>query len=126
MFYKETIVYTLSYYYYYYNTFLMAHIINWARSRERSLVITLLELKNAFGEVHHNLIGEVLRYHHVPNHVQQLISALYTDFETSIITRDLNTPFLPVGRGVLQGKVTASVLSFSICALTHLFNTLKL
>ena len=98
-------------------TSLMAHIINRARSRQRSLVITLLDLKNAFGEVHHNLIGEVLRYHHVPNNVQQLISALYTDFKTSIITRDFNTSFLPVERRVLQGDCL-SPLIFNMC-----FNT---
>ena len=34
----------------------MAHIINQARTKQRSLEITLLDLKNAFGEVHHNLI----------------------------------------------------------------------
>ena len=32
----------------------MADIINKARTKQRSLVITLLDLKNAFGEVHHN------------------------------------------------------------------------
>jgi hypothetical protein len=39
----------------------MAHIINTARIKQRSVVITLLDLKNAFGELHHNLIHEVLR-----------------------------------------------------------------
>ena len=34
----------------------MAYIINKARTKQRSLVITLLDLKNAFGELHHNLI----------------------------------------------------------------------
>ena len=34
----------------------MADIINKARIRQRSVVITLLDLKNAFSEVHHNLI----------------------------------------------------------------------
>jgi hypothetical protein len=34
----------------------MANIINKAWIKQRSLVITLLDLKNAFGEVHHNLI----------------------------------------------------------------------
>ena len=38
------------------HTVQMAYIINQARSRQRSVVITLLDLKNAFGEVHHNLI----------------------------------------------------------------------
>ena len=42
----------------------MANIINKARIKQRSLVITLLDLKNAFGEVHHNLIQSVLGYHH--------------------------------------------------------------
>ena len=65
-------------------TSLMAYIINRARSRQRSLVITLFDLRNAFGEVHHNLIGQVLRYHHVPNHIKQLVSALNTDFRASM------------------------------------------
>ena len=34
----------------------IADIINKARIRQRSVVITLLDLKNAFGEVHHNLM----------------------------------------------------------------------
>ena len=38
----------------------MANIINTARSKQRSLIITLLDLKNAFGEVHHNLITSVV------------------------------------------------------------------
>ena len=68
------------------HTSLMAHIIYRARVRQRSLVITLLDLKNAFGEVHHNLISEVLRYHHIPIQVQNLIKNLYTGFKSSILT----------------------------------------
>ena len=64
----------------------MAHVINTARTKQRSIVITLLDLKNAFGEVHHNLIYEVLEYYHVPNHIKNLIATLYTNFQTSILT----------------------------------------
>ena len=42
------------------HTVQMGHVINQARVKQRSLVVTLLDLKNAFGEVHHNLIQEVL------------------------------------------------------------------
>ena len=56
----------------------MAHIINTARTKQRSLVITLLDLKNAFGELHHNLIYEVLRYHHIPDPINKLIKSVYT------------------------------------------------
>ena len=48
------------------HTSMMAHIINKARIKQRSAVITLIDLKNAFGEVYHNLISEVLCCHHVP------------------------------------------------------------
>ena len=88
----------------------MAHIINKARTKQRSLIITLLDLKNAFGEVHHNLIYEVLKYHHIPEHVENLIKDLYTDFQTSIITEQFHTPFINVGRGVLQGDCLSPLL----------------
>ena len=95
----------------------MAHIINQARTKQRSLVITLLDLKNVFGEVHHNLIQSVLCYHHIPDHIKILIKSLYTNFQTSIITSQFNTPFIHVGRGVLQGDFLSPLL-FNLC-----FNT---
>ena len=95
----------------------MADIINKARIRQRSVVITLLDLKNAFGEVHHNLIQSVLDYHHIPHHINSVVKSLYTDFQTSIITSDFNTPFISVGRGVLQGDCLSPLL-FNMC-----FNT---
>ena len=61
----------------------MADVINKARIRQRSLVITLLELKNAFGEVHHNLIKSVLDYHHIPDQIKAAIENLYTDFHVN-------------------------------------------
>ena len=48
------------------HTSMMAYILNKARLKQRSVVITLLDVKNAFGEVHHNLIKSVLDYHHIP------------------------------------------------------------
>ena len=91
----------------------MAHIINTARTKQRSIVITLLDLKNAFGEVHHNLIYEVLKYHHVPNHIKNLICSLYTYFQTSIITEQFNTPFIK--SVVAFFKAIVSVHFYSTC-----------
>ena len=88
----------------------MANIVNKARIKQRSMVITLLDLKNAFGEVHHNLLHEVLNYHHVPDNIKALVQSLYTDFNASIITSEFNTPFIRVGRGVLQGYCLSPLL----------------
>ena len=37
------------------NTSFMSHVIDKARIEQRSLLITLLDLENAYGEVDHNL-----------------------------------------------------------------------
>ena len=92
----------------------MANVINTARIKQKSLVITLLDLKNAFGEVHHNLIPEVLKYHHIPTHIQLLIHSLYSNFQTSIITSSFQTPYIVVARGVLQGDCL-SPITFNLC-----------
>ncbi|CAB4030630.1 Hypothetical predicted protein [Paramuricea clavata] len=97
----------------------MANIINKARIKQRSLVITLLDLKNAFGEAHHNLIQSVLGYHHIPNHMNNLIKSLYIDFKTSVITSEFRTHFIPVGRGVLQGDCLSPLL-FNMCFNTYI------
>ena len=50
----------------YEHTAQLAHIIWQAKKKQQSLVVvvvTLLDLKNAFSEVHHNLIPVVLDYH---------------------------------------------------------------
>ena len=49
------------------HTEILTHLIKDAKKHSRSLIITLLDLKNVFGEVHHELIKSALRYHHVPN-----------------------------------------------------------
>ena len=99
------------------HTAMMGTIINKARIKQRSLVITLLDLKNAFGEVHHNLTSSVLTYHHIPENIKSLISGLYTNFKTSIITDHYRSPAIPVCRGVLQGDCLSPLL-FNMC-----FNT---
>ena len=96
---------------------MMASIIDKSQIKQRSVVITLIDLKHAFGEVHHNLIKEVLIHHHVPSTIQTLISSLYDNFQTSIITDNFTAPAIPVGRGVLQGDCLSPLL-FNMC-----FNT---
>ena len=95
----------------------MANVINQARIKQRSLVVTLRDLKNAFGGVPHNLVSEILKCHHILDHMQQLILSLYLNFLTSILTNTFQTPFITVGRGVLQGGCS-SPLTFKLC-----FNT---
>ena len=51
----------------------LTHIINHARKKQRSLIITLLDLKTAFGEDSHDVLLSVLKYHHIPDHIINLV-----------------------------------------------------
>ena len=77
--------------------------IRHAKRKQKTLAVTLLYLKNAFGEVSHSLIPTVLQFHHIPREMQNIISELYSGFPTSIATKTFVTSTLQVEKGVHQG-----------------------
>ena len=105
------------------HTELLNYILNDARIRQRSVTVTLIDLKNAFGEVHHNLIKSILKIHHIPNEVISMIENLYTDYGISILTKNFITAPIPVERGILQGDCLSPLL-FNLCV-NSLINTIK-
>ena len=82
------------------------------KRHQRSLVPgDILDLCNVFGEVHHHLLPVVLRFHHMPDSVVQLIdSNLYQDFRMTVVTNSYSTRILHVGKGVLQGNCLSPLL----------------
>ena len=60
-----------------------------------------------------------LSYHQVPHHIKNVIASLYTDFKTSVIISKFHTPFITVGRGVLQGDCLSPLL-FNMCLNTFI------
>ena len=88
----------------------MSHIINHSRKQQWSVTITLIDLKNAFGEVHHSLIQSVLRYHYIPDEINRIVKILYNDFHLSIITNDFHTTYIALEKGVLQGDSLSPVI----------------
>lgn len=82
----------------------LSYVINHARKNQRNLVITLLDLKNAFGEVDHEL---------------DIYASTYAVFFISFATDEYLTPPITVKKGVLQGD-SLSLLFF------HLVITLTL
>ena len=72
----------------------MSHIINNSRNQQWSVTITLIDLKYAFGEVHHSLIQSVLHYHYIPDEINYIVKILYSDFRLSIVTYDSFSPLI--------------------------------
>ena len=92
-------------------------MINHARLKQRSLCVSLIDLKNTFGEVHHDLIKAVLDYHHVLPAMSTLVCSLCDGFKISVAGDGYVTNPIRVDRGVLQGD-SLSPLLFNMCVNT--------
>ena len=92
------------------HTELLSYIINHARLKQRQVIITLLDLKKAFGEIDHNVIMKVLEYHHFPEHIKSLVKAYYTNCKVSIGTGNFTTDPIVIEKGVLQGDCLSPLL----------------
>jgi len=102
------------------HTELLQYLMHHQKIHKREFYIILLDLKNAFGEVHHSLIRFSLLHHHVPPQTADLIMSQYQAFHLNITAKNctLQTGAIHVQRGVLQGD-TLSPLLFNL-----VFNTL--
>ena len=72
--------------------------------------MTLLDLRNAFGEVHHNLIDCILEHHHVPEDIREIVENLYCCFKISMLTDVFVTDFKHMEKVVLQGDCFSSLM----------------
>jgi len=81
---------------------LLTHLMKDAKRHQRSITITLLEFRNAFGDVSHTLIRSSLRYHHIPDGVIETFNHIYNGSMVGIAVNGACTPAIAVGKGVLQ------------------------
>ena len=100
-------------------------MINHARKRQRDLFATLIDLRNAFREVHHSVLNKVLEYHHVLNEVKSLIQNMYKDFNISIGTKCFITDQIKVERGLLQGRLPLTTIVQYVFQHTHINDKAK-
>ena len=56
------------------------------------------------------MIKNVLAYHYVPEAIQYLVTNLYANFHSYIISDHFSTPAVPFKRGVLQGDCLSPLL----------------
>ena len=98
----------------------LTYLLDNAKNKQRGLVVTLVDLQNAFGEVNHNFLSFVLKFHHLLDQIIHLINNLCSGYQISIVTNTFITPTITIEKGVLQGD-SLSPLLFNLC-----FNTLML
>ena len=99
---------------------MLSHLMYDAKRNMRCMVIALLDLKNAFGNIHHALIRSALNFHHVPSLFTDIFNSIYCTSNVCVSVNNKWTNSIRVECGVLKGD-PCSPLIFNIC-----FNTLML
>ena len=76
----------------------------------RQIVVTWIDLANAYGSVRHNLIQFALNWYGVPRMIQELIFDYYEKVMATVITKNWSTGFFLFDIGLFQGCVLSSIL----------------
>ena len=75
------------------HTFALLEAIRDAKESHRQIVITWLDLANAYGSIRHNLIQFALNWYHIPKEIQEMIYDYYEKLCAMIATNNWSTGF---------------------------------
>ena len=92
------------------HSFALVETLRRVKADKRAIVISWIDLANAYGSVKHNLIQFALNWYHVPKHIQGLIFDYYEKLRASVTTKDWNTNFFSFNIGLFQGCVLSTIL----------------
>ena len=90
---------------------LLSDALRDARAHQRSICISWLDLKNAFGSVRHSLIIFALQYYGFPEHFIQLVRSYYDHLSVVVaVAGILSTSAIHFALGVFQGCTLSPTL----------------
>ena len=92
------------------HAFALFEALKEAKTHKRQIVVTWIDLANAYGSVRHNLIQFALDWYHVPKKIQRLIFDYYEKLMAKIETQNWSTPFFLFDIGLFQGCVLSTIL----------------
>ena len=91
----------------------MSQLIREAKAEKKDLVVTWLDIANAYGSIPHSLIQIALRRAHVPDEICKLVESYYDNVEIRFTTKDFTTDWQRVEKGIITG-CTLSVVLFAL------------
>ena len=92
------------------HSFTLQQALQDARSRQNSIAVAWLDLKNAFGSISHKMVQFALRAYGVPLPFCQLIFALYNPLCARVSTPAWSTGYFSYQKGVFQGDPLSPVI----------------
>ena len=88
----------------------LAAALREAHTKHRSIAVCWLDLANAYGSAHHNLIQFSLQHYNAPSKLTEIVTSLYSDLQALITSPDWMTRPIPLKTGVYQGDPFSVVI----------------
>ena len=92
------------------HAFMLSEALRNAKEHQRQIVVTWIDLANAYGSVRHNLIQFALHWYHVPGLIRELIMDYYDKLMAKVISKKWSTGFFLFDIGLFQGCVLSTIL----------------
>ena len=85
------------------NTALLTQMIAEAKEKKKNIVLTWLDIANAYGSMPHELIREVLEAAHVPQEIQEFVKQYYDGVFVRFTTNQFTTKYQKLDKGIVTG-----------------------
>ena len=92
---------------------ILSQLIREAKKEKKNLVVTWLDIANAYGSIPHTVIKSALEAAHIPEKTKTLIASYYHDVKIRFTTKDFTTEWQKLEKGIITG-CTLSVILFSL------------
>ena len=105
------------------HSFMLFEALKEAKEEQRQVVVSWIDLANAYGSVRHNLIQFALEWFHVPRKIRKLIFNYYEKLMAKVKTKDWTSGFFLFDIGLFQGCVLSTILF--LCVFQLLLDFIK-
>ena len=95
------------------HTAILSQLIKEAKKEKKNLVVTWLDIANAYGSIPHSVIHAALEAAHVPPKTRDLIASYYRDVKIRFTTENFTTDWQKLEKGIITG-CTLSVILFAL------------
>ena len=95
------------------HTSILSQLIKEAKKEKKNLVVTWLDIANAYGSIPHSVIHAALEAAHVPQKTRDLIASYYRDVKIRFTTKNFTTDWQKLEKGIITG-CTLSVILFAL------------
>ena len=92
---------------------LLSQLIQEAKAEKKNLVVTWLDISNAYGSIPHKLIWKALETAHVSKRMMVLIDSYYNNAKIRFATKKFTTEWQTLEKGIITG-CTLSVVLFTL------------